>query len=220
MPDFGVTDAGFVLPTQRQLIDLCEADQRATIHPHVDTNSDSVVGQLNGVFTRQLAIGWEALQVAYNSNDPDEVEGFLQTSLAKLTGTPRLGATKSTVLLDCGLDAGTFLEAGVSLASVAGDPTSQWTPVEDFTAPSTGVHAVLFEATVTGPKAAAHDTITVRTTSIVGWNSVTNQQDADPGTDIELDQPLRVRREVELQGGGAGNVDAIRAALLQIGGTV
>lgn len=220
MADFGVTDTGYVLPTQQQLLALMEADERATIHPNVDVSSDSVLGQINGVVTRQLMIGYEGQQITYYSNDPDAVEGLLQTMLAKLTGTPRLAATKSTVTCACDLDGGTVLEAGVALAGVAGAPSSLWTPVEDFTAPTSGTHLVLFEATQTGPRTANHDTITVRVTQIVGWNGVTNPNDADPGTDVESDQELRVRREAELQGGGAANPEAIRAALLQIGGRV
>jgi hypothetical protein len=220
MPDFGVTDAGYVLPTQQQLLALMVADQKATIGPSVDTSSDSVLGQINGVVTRQLMIGYEGQQIAYYSNDPDVVEGVLQTALAKVTGTPRQAATTSKVTLSCVLDVGTVLLAGVSLAAALGNPASQWTPVADFTAPSTSTHQVEFESVTTGPNAAAPGSITVITTTVVGWNSVTNAFSPDPGTDVEPDPDLRIRREQELEGGGAANVDAIRAALLQIGGTV
>lgn len=216
MPDFGVTDQGYVLPTQQQLLDLMAADQKATINPNADTASDSVLGQINGVVTRQLMIGYEAQQVTYNSNDPDVVEGLLQTQLAKLTGTERDGATQSTVDLNCDLDIGTTLLAGITLAAIAGNPDSQWTPKADYTSPSSGTHLVPFVSVLTGPNEAGNNTITIRTTTVVGWNSVTNPGPAIPGANIEADPALRVRREQEVQGGGAGNVDAIRAALLKI----
>jgi hypothetical protein len=216
VPDFGVTDAGYVLPTQQQLLDLIAADQKALVNPDVDTSSDSVLGQLNGVVTRQLMIGYEAQQAVYNSNDPDVVEGFLQTMLAKLTGTPRDGATPSTVTLTCDLVAGTTLLAGITLASVPGNPSSQWTPKANYTALSTGALPVDFVNVATGPNEADTGTITVMTTTVVGWNSVINGAPAVPGTNGESDPALRIRREQELQGGGAGNVDAIRAALLKI----
>lgn len=217
MPNFGVTAAGYVLPTQQQLLDLMVADEQATINPNVDTSSDSPIGQINGVVTRQLMIAYEAQQVAYNSNDPDIVEGFLQTNLAKLTGTPRNGATQSVVQLTCNLNVGTTLVAGVTLAAVFGNPASQWTPQSNYTAASTGAFAIPFVSVTTGPNQVAPNAITVMTTSVVGWNSVTNPAAAIPGTNVELDSALRIRREQELQGGGAGNVDAIRAALLKLG---
>lgn len=216
MPDFGVTDAGFVLPTQQQLLALMAADEKATIGPNVDTSSDSVLGQLNGVATRQLMIAYEALEVAYNSNDPDAVEGLLQTALGKITGTPRLGASKSTVILNCVLDAGTILLAGITVASIVGKPDSQWTPAADYTALTTDTLPVPFESTATGPSEAAAGDITVMTTTVVGWNGVTNPGDAVPGRNVESDEDLEIRREQELAGGGAGNTDAIRAALLKI----
>lgn len=216
MPDFGVTDEGYVLPTQQQLLDLMAADQKATINPNCDTSSDSALGQINGVVTRQLMIGYEAQQAVYNNDDPDVVEGLIQTQLAKLTGTPRNGATASTVTLLCDLDTGTTLEADVTIAAVLGNPNSQWTPKTDYTAPSSGAQPVDFVNVATGPIEAAHDTIKVMTTTVVGWHSVTNPAQAVPGTNIETDAALRIRREQELQGGGAGNVDAIRAALLKI----
>lgn len=216
MPDFGVTDQGYVLPTQQQLLDLMAADQKATINPNADTSSDAVLGQINGVVTRQLMIGYEAQQVTYNSNDPDVVEGLLQTQLAKLTGTARDGATQSAVTLTCDLDVGTTLLAGITLAAVAGNPDSQWTPKANYTAPSAGVNFVPFVSVTTGPNEADAGTITIRTTTVVGWNSVTNADPAVPGNNVESNPALRVRREQELQGGGAGNVDAIRAALLKI----
>ena len=89
MVDFGVTDQGYVLPTQQQLLALMVADETSTINPNADTSSDSVLGQINGVVTRQLMIAYEGQQTAYSSNDPDVVEGFIQTNLCKLTGTPR-----------------------------------------------------------------------------------------------------------------------------------
>jgi hypothetical protein len=220
MPDFGVTDAGYVLPTQQQLIALMVADEKATINPNCDTSSDSPLGQINGIVTRQLMIAYEGQQASYNGFDPDAVEGFQQTNLAKLTGTPRNDATQSQVTLTCDLDLGTTLLAGITLAAVFGNPSSQWTPLADYTAASGGPQPVVFVNVLTGPLEAPAGAIIVRTTTVVGWNSVTNALDATPGTDAESDPDLRSRREIELKGGGAGNVDAIRAALLKINDSV
>lgn len=213
---FGVTPTGFVLPGQQDLLALIVADQTATINPGVDTSSDSVLGQLNGVFTRQLMLAYEGLQTAYNSNDPDAVEGFLQTQLAALTGTARDAAFASTVILSCTLTAGTTLLAGTTLAAIFGNPASQWTPVADFTAPSDGVWPVPFQSTTTGANAAAINAIRIITTPVTGWTLVTNPAIAALGQGVETDPTLRIRREQELQG-GAGNIDAIRAALLKLG---
>lgn len=70
----------------------------------------------------------------------------------------------------------------------------------------------------TGPiLAVAFGIITIET-PISGWDSVINLLDAVPGTDIEEDGPLRLRREDEIAAAGAGTIDAVRAALLQVSG--
>lgn len=216
MPDFGVTDAGYVLSTQQQLLALMVADELATISPTADTSSDSALGQINGVVTRQLMIAYEAQQVVYGSNDPDVVEGFLLAQLAKLTGTAKLAATPSVVVLTCTLTIGTQLFAGATLAAVDGNPASVWTPQADYTAETGGAQPVTFVSTTTGPNEAIPNSITVITTPVTGWTAVNNADAAQPGTNVETDPDLRVRREEELTGGGAGSVDTIRAKLLKL----
>ena len=215
-PNFGVTPTGFVAPTEQQLLDLMVADQKAMVSAKADTAPGSVLGQINAIVVRQLMKGYADLERVYNSNDPDVVDGFMLTQLGKLTGTSRRGATSSTVVLGCDLEAGTVLPAGVALAAGVG---STWTPIQDFTAPSSSYFEILFECTKTGAIAAPAGQIVNRLTTIPGWLTVHNYADADVGFDIEPDQAFRVRREVETESGGAGNADAILAALLLVGGS-
>lgn len=70
----------------------------------------------------------------------------------------------------------------------------------------------------TGPILAVSGGIITIETPIGGWVSVMNLLDAVPGTDIEEDGPLRLRREDEIAAAGAGTIDAVRAALLQVTG--
>jgi uncharacterized phage protein gp47/JayE len=81
-----------------------------------------------------------------------------------------------------------------------------------------GIADVPCEAAETGPLAAPARTLTVIETPVSGWAFVTNAEDAAPGTDIETDAELRVRRVVELASAGASAPDAIRAAILKLTG--
>jgi uncharacterized phage protein gp47/JayE len=157
---------------------------------------------------------WEVAQVAYNGFNPDAAEGFLLEKLSGLTGTLREGATKSTVTLDVDLDLAATLVAGTHFANVVGQPDNRWSPVVDFTSPANGVHAVEFEAEFAGAVIANAGTITVISTAVVGWNSVTNPLDASPGKEIDTDAELRQRREEELRATGSATLDAIRADVL------
>jgi hypothetical protein len=79
--------------------------------------------------------------------DRDTATGDSLTSLGKLTATKRRGA--GFALCDVGLEAGTMLEHDTNFAHVLGEPDNRWTPVEDFTAPTTGTHRLTFREDVT-----------------------------------------------------------------------
>lgn len=213
----GVTNEGFVRPSVQELLSLIETDQRNEIAQDLVLGSETPEGQINGIVSRHLGIAWEALEAAYNAFDPDRAEGAALTSLAKLTGTQRAGATYSTVPAEVDLDIGTTLEAGTHYAHVQGQPLNRWTPQADFTAPSSGLHTVAFRAESAGPVAAVNGTISVIATPLVGWNSVENTADATPGNVADSDATLRIKRDAQLSAAGSSAAAAIRADVLQIG---
>lgn len=59
-------------------------------------------------------------------------------------------------------------------------------------------------------------TLTVIETPISGWDSVSNELDAEPGTEIETDAELRLRRIQTLATPGVSTPDAIRSKILAI----
>jgi hypothetical protein len=190
--------------------------QRSEISPRLDLSTASVLGQVNGIVADEIGRALEDLEVAFHGFDPDMAEGFLLTSLGKLTGTPRRGASNSIVVLECDLEEDTVLLAGINFAAVDGDTESLWTPNEDFTAPSTGTHEVEFRALETGAITAAPDTITVIQTTVPGWTAVTNPEEAQAGRPVDDDPTLRERREAQLTAAGSATAAAIRADILTL----
>jgi len=205
---------GLTIKTIEDILGELSAQQRADLEVTLNTSPEEPIGQMNGIIAAQLRELWELAQVAYNGFNPDAVEGFLQEKLSAITGTVRNPATKGAVSLDCDLNIGTTLLAGTNFANVTGEPDNRWTPVADFTAPGGGVQAVPFEAEFVGAVIANSGTITVISTPVVGWNSVTNPLDAVEGLEIETNAALRQRREEELRATGQATLDAIRADVL------
>jgi hypothetical protein len=66
-----------------------------------------------------------------------------------------------------------------------------------------------------GPTVALAGTLKVIETQVNGWDSVTNELDADQGLADEKDAEIKLRRELQLSSAGNGTIDAIRAKLLQ-----
>lgn len=105
----------------------------------------------------------------------------------------------------------------------AGGPTGTGSSIADnhvtweYVGAGTACVDVAVQAAVTGPLVAPAGTLTVISTPVSGWNSVTNLLDASPiGTDLELDDDLRLKRENELRVSGAAALEAIREALLEV----
>lgn len=217
---FGVTPQGFSRPSVQELLSLIEADQRAEISQTLDLSADSVLGQNNAIIANQLGTAWEALEAVYDGNDPDRAEDDAATSLAKLTGTDREGASKSLLVgahaVQVTLTSGTLLQASVHFAHVTGRPDVRFTPRVDFTAPTTGNHLVDFESENTGPVQAPATTLNIIATPVVGWSFVINTSDAVPGRTADDDQDLFVRREQALALSGSSGTDQIRADVLAV----
>jgi uncharacterized phage protein gp47/JayE len=112
--------------------------------------------------------------------------------------------------------------AGVSAAS--GGPTSTAVSIADgsvtwrHVGSGTAAADVAATATVTGPTIANSGTITEIATPIGGWTSVINLLDADVGSNLEQNESLRIRRNIELAEPGTGPADAVRSALLKTPG--
>lgn len=206
----GVTENGWVGKTEEEILAEYAASYKSTISPSLDTSADSVIGRHIAILAAARAQDWEVLGAIYASQY-SQATGQSLDYVAGLTGTQRQAATKSTVTATVNMDSGTAVTAGQIIASVSGNPNAQLANVAAFTAPSTGNHALEFEALETGPVTAPSGTLTVLEVTITGVNSITNALDAVPGDNIEGDAPLRVRRRAELTAQGTGTEDSMRA---------
>lgn len=216
-----ITSTGLLIPTMQEIAAALASDQKANVDPLILTDPDSVVGQINAIVASHLRSAYEAVQVAYDSLDPDNAADARLDTVSGITGTTRNPATYSTfagtnrVLVN--LNAGVTLPAG-QLFSVLGTPTAVFQTTETVTnsggAPANV--AVAAKATVTGPVHANAGTATVIATPYSGWNSVTNPGDVSLGAVTEVDSALRIRRASELHKAGTSTLPALAANLLSM----
>ena len=220
MADY-VTDQGLEIPTIESLLTEIAAEQRAKLDPLLNTTADDPIGQVNGIFASHLREAWETLAIAYNGFNPDAAEGFLLEALSALTGTKREKASKSrfkgTRKLKVNLDDGTEIPAG-SVVAVDGRPDIRFVLLQTVINNSGDVADAFVEAEAEadGAVTANANTVTVIATPVSGWNTVTNDEDAEVGTDRESETALRQRRERELRATGSGTVDAIYSDVIAI----
>lgn len=215
MTDYGVSSTGFLRKTIENIVAEMEADELAEIAADLDVSTDQIVGQLNGIFARQLGIAWEQLELLYHAFDTDAAEGRLLEMLGKLTGTFRRGSTASEVIQDCDMDTGVHLQPGVHFISVDDKPEIRFTPKADYTAVVTGHQLVTFVCEALGPVPAYAGTVNVIATPVANWRTTVNPDDAELGLETDLDPAFRRRREQEIATIGSATVRAVTANILQ-----
>ena len=216
MTTYGITATGFVTPTLDDIVAELGASLRGKLGNGLNLIAPSVFSQLVGIAAAREFAVWQAAEAVYNSQYPSGSQGQSLDNVCSISSTIRLQPTYGTVTLRCNLDAGVTLPSGQIVS--AGANTTQWVTTEDGTNSEDGAADVDIPARceITGPQPAIASSLTTKVTPYSGWNSVTNPNAATPGTNIETDAALRIRRNAELAAGGSASVDAMRAALLQL----
>lgn len=95
---YGVLTTGFALK-RFENIKLEIEDELREKFGEIDTDPESVFGQLIGVFSRHLAEIWEQSENIYNSEYPSTAEGLSLDNAASFVGVHRLSATSSSAIV-------------------------------------------------------------------------------------------------------------------------
>lgn len=217
---YGVTTNGFVIKDLDTIRDEIDAYQRANIDAGLDLSDRSVLGQINAIMASKIYETWELAQAVYASQYPDTASGDALDSVCAITGTTRDVVTKARVTGQVTVNPNSPLPAG-SVAHLSGQPSARFITLTTVASdPVGGVFDVVFEAESAGQLAVAPNQLTVIAEPVTGWIGVDNALAGTSGEDREPDEELRIKRENELQGSGSTNVDAIRAAILQLTGVL
>ena len=167
-----------------------------------------------------LALVDESIAAAFAVVDRGSATGGQVDNLGEVIGVPRVAATKSTVTATVNLDAGVTLPA----ASQAADSTDvseiyQTTVAVTNSGGSAADVSVTMEAVTAGSATfVSAGQLTVITTPVIGWNSVTNAADSTVGTDRETDPDYKLSHLEKLAVVGRGTTEAIAANIATITG--
>lgn len=215
----GMTNQGFIAPTVQEEITDLGTSFLANIDGGLDLSSDQPIGQAIGIFAEKFSEVMELGATVYNALNPNAAEGQLLANVCAISGTFPQVATYSTVQATLTLAAATTVAAGAT-AIVANQPANIWVLQTAVTSVGAGTYPATFQSQVPGPFVANAGTLTVIGTPTIGWTAVTNAADAAQGLAADTDATLRAKRALELLGEGSGDLDAIRAAVLQVGGVI
>lgn len=209
-------ETGLSVSTTQEIIDAKSARLRSQFGPNFNTDpTESIAGQMVGIFSEQEALIGEAALGLYRSFDPNGAIGRALDSRLTLTGSIRKGATRSEVdgLLE--FSAADTFAAGDLIRN--NDTNDLWQLVSSVVAGGAGFFAATFEAVETGPKIANANTswtIVTVNPNVVGFTNPTD--DAEPGRDLETDADAKIRRNTELYSQNIGGLAAIRSVVSKV----
>lgn len=214
-----VTSTGYKLKTQNEWFDE-EKEMYLDIDPLWNLDPSTPDGLKLAHDAEVFSALDETLQQAYNSKDPNKASGVDLDVIASLTGTSRSEGTASTVtgfVLSGVASPLTTVPAGTIFESVT--TGSRWTLDQQWTLDSSGQAIVDITCTVVGPTEADAGTITRIITTVPGLTSCNNPSPATPGTGIESDSSLRVKRATAVGRPGNNQIDSMLSELYAVDGT-
>lgn len=214
----GLTTDGFDIKDLETIISEVESDLIANVDADLNTEADSIAGQLIGTFAAQVHELWELAEQVYQSAYPDTATGQALSYIAALTGTIRRSATYTTINVSCVSTSTPTLPAGTAVY-VTTDPASRF-EISEAVELTTSPQTVTFTASTAGASTTIvnGDALTIET-PVNNWSSASYVNDSIvQGSDEETDAELRSRREDELATPGTGTVDAIRTDVLTVDG--
>lgn len=185
-----ITPQGITAPTYDDILGSLIASFKGIYGSDAYLEPDGQDYQLLAVFARALHDSNQTAIAVYNSFNPSFSQGVGLSSLVKINGIQRQGATVGSVVLTVVGVAGTQIENGVA-KDIHGN---LWDLPPLVIIPDTGTIDVTATARNAGNTVATTGEVTGIYTPQLGWQTVTNASPAIPGVAQETDAALRRRQ--------------------------
>jgi len=225
---YGMTSAGFI---PKRLIDI-QADINNAIATIIDPKTgefpfqniedDTILQQIVGIFAAELQIAWQAAYDASTQFNPLYNTGAGQAGTVQLNAIARKAGTRSIIKVECRGVPGVIIEKGRRIGPFSGE--TEWAINDNIIFPPSvsGESTAIAYATCTeyGANNPEQGTINTIQTPVSGWLGVSNITTESIGTDQETDETLRKRQQQSTATTSYRQIDAIRAAILNVEGVV
>lgn len=117
MADYGLTEKGFQPKRLADVIAGVNSRIADQLGIQIETNANSVFGQIIGVFSYEIADLWEQAGLVYNAMYPHTASGVSLDNSAALAGIQPIAAEKTTVICTCYGTQGTQIPYGAQISS-------------------------------------------------------------------------------------------------------
>ena len=206
-----LTTLGYIRKRLNEYITQLQSGYKSIFGNNIDVSNDSPDGQIIGINAEEFANLDQALEDVYNAFDPNAAQGISLSKLVSINGLVRKAATESTAAVTLAGLVGVVVPLGSIIKT--SDTEQEFTLDSDVTLTGGPADAGTVTSVLSGEISALTGTLTVISTPIAGWTSVTNAADATLGRDEETDEELRIRRSKSTAISSQSIVDGIFSTL-------
>lgn len=207
-----ITEAGMSIPTYSDIINALIDDAKAIYGQDIYLGIDSQDYQFLSAIASKINDTMQLLQLVYNNRSPASATSAALSGIVKLNGIARKTGSYSTCPVI--LTGTPFTQ--ISNGAVQDITGYNWSLPSVITIGTSGTVTVTATCQVTGPIAANPGDINKIITPTYGWSSVTNEDSATLGANIETDAQLRSRQSVSVSLTSMTVLDALRSAIAAI----
>ena len=204
---------GVHIPTYNDIMEYLIGQYKQIFGDDVYIKEDTKDYQLLSVFARCMD-DYAALVIdSYNARNPNYATGDSLDLLLPLISMKRLEATPSTVTLKLTGSPGTDIPEGSQAIDIKGNI---WNLDSAVTLDENGEATVTATCDIDGAIDAPIGNINEIYTPVIGWEEVTNEEEAIVGRNVETDDALRLRRKQSVNLENNGTYDALMRGLLNL----
>ncbi len=210
-PTFG--PAGFVAPTEADILAGIQADQNAAFGGNLNPALNTPQGQLAS--SEAAVVGFANDLFVYYTNmvDPAYSDGRMQDGIARIYFLERNPAQPTVVTATVTGLFGVVIPIGALAVATDGNKYANIAPIA---IPINGTTTGQFQCTVTGPIACPADSLNTIYQAISGWDSINNADAGVLGNDTESRIDFEQRRQQSVMKNAKGSLPSIRGAVLDV----
>lgn len=207
-----IDGSGYHYPTYNDILEALVNDMQTIYGSGVYLGNDSQDYQMLSKIAEKIYDAYQTGEIVYHSRSPVTAMGTGLDYVVAINGIERKQGTRSTVVVTLTGAAGTTVKSGV-VADVNGHVWDLPATVIIGDDGTVDAEAVCREM---GLVQVATDTVTRILTPTLGWDAVTNNEEATIGTVTETDASLRARQEYSTAQPSQSILDGLKGALQSI----
>lgn len=218
VPQPTFTTAGFVGPTEADILAARQADIAAALGGNVNTALTTALGQIASSDAAAIGAANDVFLWYCSQVDPAFAQGRMQDGIGRIYFLERFPAQPSTVSPTLIGANGVPMTAGVQTFQDASG--NVWRNQQTASFGTSGTMTLPFACDTGGPVTLpAGSTVTILQ-GVPGWDAVTITSDAVPGTLVESRVAFEIRRGQSVAINSLGWLPAIRGAVMAVPGVL